>query len=292
MRNHIWRCLETASDRSNINGILTFSVVGGDPTGVEVAGSLAELVRGSMLRDYPYLVPQIRILLIHSRSTLLNGMSPKLHRYTVKKLYELGIELYLENRVEAVSREGVTLENGEFIPSHTVIWTAGVRGNSLNAASVIPIARNKRIQVLPTLQISQLPNVYVAGDLVELRQNERSVPMAAGATIQQGKVVASNIKRQLLKRKLILFQYRHLGSMTIIGRHAAIAEIGKLSFTGWFAWLLWVTIHLVNLSGMRHRLFVLINWLWNYFSNEQSHRLICPTSLKATAQFSRSISLS
>lgn len=291
LRNHIWSCLETASDRNNDNKMLTFAVVGGGSTGVEMAGSLAELMGGSMLRDYPYLIPRIRIVLIHSRSTLVNS-TPKLHRYTVQKLHRLGVELYLETRVKEVSREGVTLENGEFIPSHTVIWTAGVKGSGLNTAEVISIARNKRIPILSTLQLSGLPNVYVAGDLAEFKQNNRSVPMVAPAAIQQGKVVASNIKRQLLGRKPIPFHYRHLGSMTIIGRHAAIAEIGKLSFTGWFAWLLWLAIHLVNLSGMRHRLFVLINWLWNYLSNEQSHRLICPTSLKTTAHLPRSSFLS
>ena len=290
LRNHIWRCLEMAGDRNNNQAILTFAVVGGGSTGVEMVGSLAELVRGSMRQDYPDLIPKIRIVLIHSQSTLVNS-TPKLHRYTAKKLNQLGVELYLETRVGKVTKEGVALENGEFIPSHTVIWTAGVRSNSLNTNAVIPIASGQRIPVLPTLQLSQFPNVFVAGDLAGSKHNNHFVPMVAPAAIQQGKAVAHNITRQILGRKLIHFQYRHLGSMTVISRHSAIAQIGRLSLTGWFAWLLWLAIHLINLSGIRHRLFVLINWLWSYFTNEQPHRLICPTRLKTTPQSSQKISL-
>lgn len=281
LRNHIFRCFEAAIDQKNsMASLLTFAIVGGGITGVEVAGSLAELINGSFLRDYPSLISKVRIVLIHSGNKLLGRVPAKLHRYTSKKLQKLGVEVDLETRVREVNEQGVTLNSGEFIPSRTVIWSAGVQGNTFNTASLIPTTRGKRIAVLPTLQLDEFPNVYVAGDLAGLKQDEQYLPMVAPAAIQQGKAVAFNIKRQILGLNPTPFRYRHLGSMAIIGRHAAVAQIGQFTFTGWFAWLLWLLIHLANLSGMRHRLLVLIDWIWNYFTNEQPDRLICPQQLK------------
>lgn len=239
LRNQIFRCFEAAVDQRNSHhSLLTFVIVGGGITGVEVAGSLAELINGSLLRDYPSLISRVRIVLIHSGDKLLVKVPAKLHRYTWKKMNDLGVEVNLETRVQKVNENGVILNTGEFIPSRTVIWSAGVEGNLLdenNAASLIPTTRGKRIAVLPTLQLDKFPRVYVAGDLAGLKQNGQSLPMVAPAAIQQGKAVALNIKRQLLRRNPTPFRYRNLGSMAIIGRHAAVAQIGQFAFTGWFA---------------------------------------------------------
>jgi len=279
LRNHILNCFERAvhePDAKQRQQLLTFAIVGGGPTGVEFAGALAELIYRSLVKDYPTLnFREVRVILLQGADTLLPSLPKRLQTYTHKQLHRLGVEVHLQAKVSQVTQEEVHLRSG-IIATKTVVWAAGVYGNPQAGAWGLPTNRNGQVAVLSTLQVSGYPNTYVVGDLAALEHEGSSLPMLAPVAIQQGQAVAKNIMRQLKGLNPLPFSYRHLGTMAIIGRHAAVAHIGKLTFTGFVAWLMWLGVHLMALVGFRNRLMVLINWIWGYLFGDRFVRLILP----------------
>lgn len=285
LRNHILSCFEQAAcamDANHRRQLLTFVIVGGGPTGVEFAGALAELVYGSFMEDYPTLNTQdVRIVLLEGIGTVLSNLPERLQRYTLTRLHKKSIEVRLKAQVTRVTAEVVQLNDGEIILTETVIWTAGVRGDPLAQTWGLPVTRTGQVSVKPTLQVEGYPEVYVIGDLASVAEHEHPLPMVAPVAIQQGMLAARNIIRQINTQTPHTFDYKDMGTMAVIGRNAAVANLlSRWSFTGFSAWLLWLGIHLLRLIGFRNRLVVLINWAWDYFFYERVVRLILPRKRK------------
>ncbi|HEX7621060.1 MAG TPA: NAD(P)/FAD-dependent oxidoreductase [Anaerolineales bacterium] len=276
LRNHILFRFERAlceTDPKHRQQMLTFAIVGGGPTGVEFAGALAELIRGPLVKDYQALDPrEMHVLLLEATDRLLAPFPERLGTYAVSRLQKMGVEIHLRMIVNQITPEHVQFKDGSIIPLETVIWTAGVQGESFNAE--LPRMRNGQVRVLPTLQTPDHPEIYIIGDLAYLEEDGHSLPMLAPVATQQGEAVARNIIRQTNGQEPVPFHYHNRGTMVTIGRNAAIAYIGGHAITGFPAWILWLTIHLYSLIGFRNRLLVLINWAWDYLFFERAVHLI------------------
>ncbi len=285
LKNHIICCFEKAArqvEASGSGGILTFVIVGGGATGVEYAGALSELVHGPIIGDYRKIDFRfVRIILLEGSDSLLGGMPEAIRSYTFQKLGKMGVEVRLNTKVVEVTPESVILDNDEIISTRTVVWTAGVRGEPLPSRSGISTSRDGRVSVLPTLQIPSHPEIYVVGDLARIEEDGQSLPMVAQVAIQSAVAAAQNIGRQITKQDPLPFRYRDRGSMITIGRNSAGVAIGSRTYTGFFAWLLWLVIHLFNLIGFRNRLMVLINWAWDYLLYERAVRFVFPSEAPA-----------
>lgn len=280
LRNHILRCFEQAvqePDPVARRRALTFVIVGGGATGVEFAGALAELIHGPLSKDYPALdVGQVQVVLLEAMDGLLPILPDKLREYAHNRFRRMGVEVRLRATVARITPQAVVLQDGSTLPTATVVWTAGVRGNPQVSAWGLPTARGGRVPVLPTLQVPGHPDLYVIGDLAYLEEEGRPVPMVAPAAIQQGKRAAQNLLAQMAGEEPRPFRYQDLGTMVTIGRNAAVVKVGGRQMTGFLAWAAWLTVHLVRLIGFRNRLFVLLNWAWDYFFFERASRLILP----------------
>ncbi len=283
LRDQILGAFETASaeeDADRRRQLMTLIVVGAGPTGVELAGALAELRRHALPHDYPDLdLSWARILLLEATDRILPGMPPNLRAKAQAKLGELGVEVRLGAPVAHVDASGVTLSSGETIPAGAVMWVAGMRAPPL--ADAVPTARDSagRLIVSETLHLPGHPEVYAIGDMAHVGDPEtRPHPMLAPVAIQQGALVAENILRSLAGQSPKRFVYKDRGTMVTIGRNAAIAHIFGLRLNGFIAWLIWLTVHLVWLIGFRNRMLVLVNWVWNYFTYDRGVRLIRRTA--------------
>lgn len=287
LRSHIMCQFEQAdADPSLIEaGALNFVVVGGGPTGVEMAGALVEWFQMVLRKDYPQLdVSRAHVILIEALDRLLSPFDPALRENTRRTLAERGVEVLLGEAVSEVRPDAVALKSGWVIPTRTVIWGAGVKGNPLAAAMGLDLARGGRVVVDPDLSVPGKPDVYVIGDLAASKDAQGNLhPQLAQVALQGAVHVARQIERRLaqpdqadaVRAAGAPFVYRDPGMMATIGRHAAVAQfpIGW-RFTGFAAWLMWLFLHLVFLIGFRNRLNVLINWMWNYFTYDRSSRLI------------------
>ncbi len=287
IRNHILCSFERATyetDEERRQRLLTFTVVGGGATGVEFAGALAELIRGPLTKDYPGIdFKKIKILLLEAADSLISMMPDELCRYALERLRWMGVDVRLKTTVSRIDPNAVYLGDGISIPTETVIWTAGVRGNPMAQSWGLPTARAGRVSVEETLQLSDYPDVYVVGDLSYTEEDHRSLPLVAPVAVQQGIAAAKNIKRRIQGRKLEPFHYNDRGTMVTIGRNAAVAKIGHRNYTGFFAWIIWLIVHLFNLIGFRNRLLVMINWSWYYFFFEYAVRFIFPSEIAGAA---------
>jgi NADH dehydrogenase len=188
----------------------------------------------------------------------------------------MGVEVRLQAMVSQLTPEAVHLRDGTVMPTETVVWTAGVRGDPLAQRLGLPTARDGRVVVLPTLQVPSHPEVYVIGDLAYVEEKGHPLPMMGPVAIQQGESAARNIARQMAGQSPLPFHYQDRGTMVTIGRNAAVAHPFRRAFTGFPAWVLWLSFHLFKLIGFRNRLLVLINWAWDYFLYERAVRLILP----------------
>ncbi len=280
VRNHILSCYERAAyatDAGYRKGLLTFVIVGGGPTGVEFAGALAELARGPLRKDFPGIDPgEASVALVEAGGEVLPMFTPDLTAYAARKLGAAGVSVRLCTGVKEVTTRGVALSDGGFIPSETVVWTAGVSGAAPAGAKGLPAAKGGRIAAGPTLQAAGLDGLYVAGDLSHTGGDGAPLPMIAPVATQQGAHAARNILRRIAKKEELPFAYRDRGSMVTIGRNAAVARIAGRNFRGFAAWAVWLVIHIMNLIGFRNKLFVLVNWAWDYVFFERSVRLILP----------------
>jgi NADH:ubiquinone reductase (H+-translocating) len=280
LRNHILFHFERAlceTDPQRRKQMLTFAIVGGGPTGVELAGALAELIRGPVKKDYPGLdLREVKVVLLESSGHLLASFPAKLQNYALEHLRQMGVDVRLGSTVSLITPQSVELKDGNTIPTETAIWTAGVHGAS-PAALGLPIRGNGQVTVLPSLEVEGYPHVYVTGDLAHIIQDGALLPMVAPVAIQEGKAAAENVLRQMNGLEPLPFRYHDPGNMVTLGRNAAVAQIGSRSFTGFVAWVLWLSVHLFNLIGYRNRILVLFNWGWDYLFYERAVRLIIPS---------------
>ncbi len=282
LRNQILTCFEHAThelDDVERRRLLTFTIVGGGPTGVEFAGALIELVKGPLRKDFPTLnLSEIRVILIEASETVMNNVAPNLQRYATRRLSKMGVELYLNSRVSRIERGRLLLADGRSFISDTIIWAVGVKGDPQVQSWGLATGHGGLVPVNPFLQVPDRPNVYVVGDMALLKEGDSGyLPMLAPVAIQEGKTAARNIGRQIANKELRPFRYRDPGVLATIGRNAAVAQFTRGKFTGFFAWFLWVFVHLAKIIGFRNRILVLVNWAWDYFFFDRAVRLILPT---------------
>lgn len=288
LRNHILCCFERAviePDASRRKRMLTFIVVGGGPTGVEFTGALAELVHAPLARDYPGLdLRQVQIILLEATGRLLAGLPERLDTYAQERLARMEVDVQLNSYVNQITPHSVILKDGRIIPTDTVAWTAGVRGESLEKDWIKPLRANGLVDALPTLQLPDHPEVYLVGDMVHLEQDGQPLLQIAPVATQQGEWAARNILRQVNGDDPQPFRYRDPGMMVTIGRNAAAVQLAGHAFTGFPAWVIWLSVHLFKLIGFRNRLVVLLNWAWDYLFFERVVRLIMPIPEKRTQE--------
>jgi len=290
LKNHIICCFEAAAretDEARKRSLLTFVIVGGGATGVEYAGALTELIHGPLIKDYPTIdFSMVRIILLEAADKLVANMPQRVRLYTLEKLEKMGAEVRLGAKVAQVTPSAVIMKDNDNIFAKTVVWTAGVRGEPLAGISGIPITTDGRVTVNETLQAPNHPEIYVIGDLASIKEEKRILPMVAQVAIQSGITSAQNILRQVDRQEPQPFHYHDRGSMITIGRKAAGVAIGSRTFTGFFAWIIWLVIHLFNLIGFRNRVMVLINWAWDYLLYERAVRFVFPSEMPSVPQAS------
>jgi NADH dehydrogenase len=274
LRNFELAILEPDAERRR--ACLTFVVVGGGPTGVEMAGSLSELIRLVLARDYPRLnLNDTRVLLLEAADRLLAGMPPRLGKAAADRLWRKHVEVRFGATVADFDGQQVSLKSGEVIPARTLIWAAGVQAACVRLGlDGLATARLRRIVVEPTLQVSGHPEVFVIGDAAYLEHDGQPLPMMAPVAIQQAATAGANVIRLLSGRPLEPFRYRDPGSLATIGRNAAVAHIRGIQLTGFVAWVVWLVVHLIQLIGFRNKIVVLLSWAWDYFFYDRAARLI------------------
>jgi len=285
LRNHILNSFELAScepDPAKRRALLSFVVVGGGPAGVEFAGSLQELIKHELIKDYPDLdESDTKIVLIEARGSILPFLPEKQRDYAVRKLSGMGVEVSLNTQVSGAEAEKVLLANGAHIPAHTIVWTAGVQAAAIAAALELPKGAGGRIAVEPDLTIAGRPEVFVVGDIAFLPQNGVPLPMVAQVAMQGGTYAGKAILSKIKGQPVAPFKYFDKGNMAIIGRNAAaVNAFGVFKFNGYFAWVAWLGLHLYYLSGFRNRTMVGISWMLNYFFRSQQVRVISASTAK------------
>jgi NADH dehydrogenase len=275
---------EVAPDPEDARRLLSFVVVGGGPTGVEMAGAIAELARHALARDFSHINPRdARVVLVEAGPRLLASFAQTLSARAKEALEELGVEVRLGGRVTACDAQGVVVE-GERIHAGTIVWGAGVIASPAGKWLDVPCDPAGRVKVGPDLEVPGYPNVFVIGDTVfALGPNGRPVPGIAPAAKQMGHHVGRLIAAQVAGRPHPgPFRYRHMGSLATIGRKAAVADFGHVRLSGLPAWILWAVAHVYFLIGWRNRLVVSLNWFWSYLTFERGARLITGASSEAT----------
>ncbi|WP_294520638.1 NAD(P)/FAD-dependent oxidoreductase [uncultured Anaerovibrio sp.] len=279
IRNHVLHMFERANKQLDSEEVrrqmLTFICVGGGPTGVEEAGALAELV-AVQKKDYQFLnFDEVSIKLIEATDKVLPMMPEKLRNYTLKVLKEKGVEVILNTAVADCSEDGLTLKDGTFIPSKTVIWAAGVRAHTVASTIGTECDRAGRVVVEKTLQVPGYPEIFAIGDNAHFLQDGRPLATVAPVANQEAVVAVENIKRLIAgKTELKEFVYKDYGSMATIGRCEAVVSWGFLQIGGFFAWCIWMFLHLLRLEGTHADITVGTKWLWNFISGTRLGRII------------------
>ena len=286
IRSKILLAFEQAENENNPaerDRLLTTVVVGGGPTGVELAGAFAELSRTVLNRDFRRIDPtKARIILIEGSPLVLSHLPPDLSASAQRQLEHLGVQIRNNIHVKDIRAGEVELANGEIIGAGNIIWAAGVSATPLTRKLGAELDKAGRIKVNPDLSLPDHPEVFAIGDMaLVLQENGRPVPGVSPAAMQMGRHVATIIETEINSHdqpsSRAAFKYRDKGTMATIGRSAAVAWIGRFKFSGYPAWLAWLFIHLLFLIGFRNRLAVLFQWTWSYFSFKRSARIITYT---------------
>lgn len=266
---------ERAVDPAERRKLLTFVIVGGGPTGVELAGAIGEMSRFTLAKDFRNIDPkQSRVILIEAGPRILHMFSPDSSDRAVRALEQLGAQVWTNCSVTAVDAHGVEA-GSERIEAATVLWAAGVRARELGAQSGLPCDRHGRVIVEPDLTIQGLPYVFVAGDQATFtHQTGQPLPGTAPVAMQQGRHIARNIRHAALGRPLTPFHFVDKGQMATIGRSRAVLEMGRLHLSGFSAWIVWLFVHIYYLTTFRNRLLVVLQWAWSYLTFRRGARLI------------------
>jgi NADH dehydrogenase len=278
---------ERASDPVHQRRLLTFVIVGGGPTGVELAGALAEIARHSLPKDFRSIHPEsARILLLEGGPDLLPAFPEKLRRASRRALEQLGVEVRTGSIVTSIDDDGVAWSaasqgpgsppNGgpSRISAQTILWAAGVAASPLARSLGVPLDRAGRVTPADTLALPNHPEIFVAGDVCAFRQDGKPLPGVAQVAMQQGAHAARNILARVAGRPLEPFRYRNYGNMATIGRGTAVADVGPVKAAGFLAWLFWLFLHIFWLIGFRNRVAVLSEWAWAYLTYQRRVRLI------------------
>jgi NADH dehydrogenase len=281
IRRRVLLAFEHAEREAYLTGerpLLSFAVIGGGPTGVELAGAIADIARRAMAKDFKAIdTTAARVMLFEGAPHILGVYPEELSRKAERQLRELGVEVRTGCLVSAVE-PGRLRVGDEWIPASVTLWATGVAASPLGKALGAPVDRAGRVLVEPDLSLPGHPNVFVLGDMAFLKDADgKVVPGLGAAATQQGRSAAANILRDLRNPRdgaRVPFRYRDKGSMATIGRNRAVAQIGKLQFSGLVAWLQWAFVHVFLLIGFRNRLMTMSEWIWAYFTRERSARLI------------------
>jgi NADH dehydrogenase len=281
LRNIIIRNFETAlltDDKELVNSLMDFVIVGGGPTGVELAGALSELKRYIFPKDYPELeVSEMDIHLVEATPRLLNGMSEIAGKKSLEYLQNMGVNVHLNCAVKSYDGNEVVFNTGEKLKSRTLIWAAGVKGNPVAGLQAEVLGKASRLRVDEFNRVKGYENIFAIGDVALMEgdpQFPNGHPMMAPPAQQQGRLVAENISRLVQKKSMKPFRYHDKGSMATVGRNLAVVDLKAFKFQGFFAWFVWMFVHLMSLVGFRNKFFVFLSWLWSYFSYDKSNRLI------------------
>ncbi len=287
LRNSILTDYETSlsvPDYGLRQGLIDIVIVGGGPTGVELAGSLAEMRRYVLPKDYPELdvAGEVDIYLIQSGPALLKGMSDGASEKALKYLQQLGVQVLLDTRVTDYDGQTVSTQDGKRIPARKVIWAAGIKGQPIPGLAAEAIGPGNRLITNRVHQVAGYEHIYAIGDVAYMEEEAfpKGHPQVAQVAIQMGNNLADNFRRQLRQQTPRPFTYQDRGSMATIGRAKAVVDLPRFHFGGLAAWLLWLVVHLVSILGTRNKFVVVINWLINYISYGQSLRLIMKAESK------------
>jgi NADH dehydrogenase len=266
---------ERENDPARRRALMTFVIVGGGPTGVELAGAIAEIARFALAEDFDHIDPtKARVILVEAADRLLLTFPEKLAKKALVELQHLGVEVQFGRPVTDIQRGLVCLAD-ETIEAGTVLWAAGVQASPLARSLDAPLDRAGRVLVAPDLTVPGHPEVFVVGDLASLVDRRgKPLPGTAPVAIQQGNWAAENITRLIAGQSTRPFRYRDRGNMATIGRNSAVADIKGLRLSGFIAWLAWAVVHVFNLIGFRNRLLVAIQWIWSYLTFQRGARLI------------------
>jgi NADH dehydrogenase len=270
----------TVTDEKELQRLMNIAIVGGGPTGVELSGALAEMKKYVLPKDYPELdFSKMNIYLLEGSDKTLGMMSEKSSRRSLRYLESLGVKVQLHKIVKDYDGRDLRLQDGTILPAGMVIWAAGIKGNIPDGIDKSLIARGNRLIVNRECRLPSYNNIYCIGDLayMETPKYPNGHPQVAPVAIQQAKLLAKNLMKFANNAKnFIEFEYRDKGSMATVGRNLAVVDIPKprLHFGGFIAWMIWMSLHLMLILGVKNRLFVFMNWLYNYITYDQNLRLI------------------
>ncbi len=281
---------ETSDDPAERQRLMTLIVVGGGPTGIELAGAFAELARYVLRRDFRRIDPrQARVVLLEAAPRLLGQFSERLAAKAVARLTKLGVEVRTSVRVETIGEGFLRLADGTRVESANIIWAAGVAAHPLSRTLGLDLDRAGRVLVNPDLSVPQHPEVFAIGDLALVRDRRgQVVPGVSPAAMQMARHVARIIESELrsggVSKSRPAFVYWNKGTMATIGRSAAVAQLGKLEFNGWLAWAAWLLVHLIFLVGFRNKAAVLLQWTYSYFTYKRGSRIVTGMEESTTQQ--------
>ena len=280
LRNHILKLFEKAAwndDQSLRDALTTMVVVGGGPTGLETSGALSELYNKVLKQEFDKgTALKVRVILVEAIDRLLAPYPERLQESAKKQLESLGVEVILSQAVEEVGEDYVRLSNGDTINTYTLVWSAGVKASPVASMLDVELARGGRIPVSNTLEVIGRNDHFAVGDISYIPdENGNAYPQIIPVAQQQGKLIAKNILRRIRGESEQQFAYSDPGIMATIGRSRAVAYLyNRVQLSGYFAWVTWLTLHLIWLLGFRNRMNVFVNWVWNYFTYDRSVRII------------------
>uniref|UniRef100_Q01PD6 NADH:ubiquinone reductase (non-electrogenic) n=1 Tax=Solibacter usitatus (strain Ellin6076) TaxID=234267 RepID=Q01PD6_SOLUE len=280
LRSRILKVFEDADRDPKLleRGALNFVIVGGGPTGTEMAGALADMIRGGLADEYPDLaVKKAQVYLVDHGASLLAAFSKKAHAYAARILQRKGVDIRLGVAVKEVAPDHVVLSDGTSIPTRTVVWAGGLMASPLAANAGLPRGHGGRIEVLPDLTVAGFPGVYVLGDFANIPSAKgQFMPQLASVAQQCGEWTAKNILTEIAGEERTAFHYHDKGIMAMIGRDAAVAEIGKKrhELDGPIAFAAWLGVHALLMSGVRQRIEAFVDWAWTYFSRSRPIQIL------------------
>jgi len=292
IRSRILLAFERAETEPATDGherLMTIVVVGGGPTGVELAGACAELARHVLKKDFRRIDPaQARVILLEGAPRILASLTPELSASAQSQLEHLGVQVRTGTKVKNISEGRVELENGESIAAANILWAAGVAATPLTKKLGVPLDRAGRVQVNPDLSLPGHPEVFAVGDMaLVIGADSKPVPGVSPAAMQMARHVAGIIENDLSFHGATdrpAFKYWDKGTMATIGRSAAVAKIGRFEFSGWLAWLAWLVIHLIFLVGFRNKISVLFQWFYSYITYKRGSRIVTTRASKFTTE--------